>query len=57
MTSSRKFAEFTALGRTLRLAAIPLVLASLSACATGLVLKTLSDTVAVALPPWPSPML
>ena len=35
MTSPRKFAEFTALGRTLRLAAIPLVLASLSACATG----------------------
>lgn len=33
--SSGKFLEFKALGRTLKLAAIPLVLASLSACATG----------------------
>jgi len=33
---SRKVLEFSALGKTLRLAAIPLVLASLSACATGL---------------------
>lgn len=35
MRSSGKFLEFKALGRTLKLAAIPLVLASLSACATG----------------------
>jgi hypothetical protein len=33
-SSSKKF-EFTALGKSLKLAAIPLVLASLSACATG----------------------
>ncbi len=33
---SRKALEFSALGRTLKLAAVPLVLASLSACATGL---------------------
>lgn len=31
-----KFPEFTALGKALKLAAVPLVLASLSACATGL---------------------
>lgn len=33
---SRKALELFALGKTLRLAAVPLVLASLSACATGL---------------------
>ncbi len=33
--SHQKLSEFKALGRTLRLAAIPLVLASLSACATN----------------------
>jgi len=33
---SRKKFEFTALGKSLKLAAVPLVLASLSACATGL---------------------
>lgn len=32
---SRRVLEFTAVGRSLKLAAIPLVLASLSACATG----------------------
>jgi hypothetical protein len=32
---SRRKLEFSALGKTLKLAAIPLVLASLSACATG----------------------
>ncbi len=35
MSSSGKSFELRALGRTLRLAAVPLVLASLSACATG----------------------
>jgi len=35
MSAPRKFFEPAALGRSLRLAAIPLVLASLSACATG----------------------
>lgn len=33
---SRRYFELSALGKTLRLAAVPLVLASLSACATGL---------------------
>jgi hypothetical protein len=36
MTMSRKAFELFALGKTLKLAAVPLVLASLSACATGL---------------------
>lgn len=35
MSSSRKPFEFAALSRTLKLAAVPLVLASLSACASG----------------------
>ena len=35
MNTFRKSADLTALGKTLKLAAVPLVLASLSACATG----------------------